>query len=93
MRLILVLLPLLLAVLFLMLWNNSSSNVSEPSVSSTSSNSYLYLGDYKDGGKDRPRALPMQFPGLFYTPSTCYEISSKGNNYTLFALQNGGECW
>ena len=89
MRLILVLLPLLLVVLFLMLWNNSSSNVS---VSSTSSNSYLYLGDYKDGGKDRPRALPMQFPGLFYTPSTCYEISSKGN-YTLFALQYGGECW
>ena len=69
---------LLIAVLSLMRWNRS-----EPSelVQSTSSNSYSYLGDYKDGGKDRPRALPMQFPGLFYTPNTCYEISSKGNKY------------
>ena len=54
--------------------------------------SYIYLGDYKDGGSNRLRALPKQFPGVGYTPDTCY-ATSKAHNYRFFGLQYGGECW
>ena len=54
--------------------------------------SYIYLGDYKDGGQNRLRALPKQFPGVGYTPDTCY-ATSKAHNYRFFGLQYGGECW
>lgn len=42
-----------------------------------------------------PRALPeyLKHVGSQADPQqACYDLA-KGNGYTVFALQNGGECW
>ena len=53
----------------------------------------IYLGDYNDSpSTNRPRALQKRFPGVGYTPDSCHTLA-LANNYRVFGLQYGGECW
>ena len=55
---------------------------------------YKYQGCYVDGGTktQRERAMEHQFLGTNYDRSSCYE-TAVASNFTVFALQFGGECW
>ena len=71
----------------------SFNPTSLPTLSSTIPKpSLVYLGDYYDGGANRPRALQKRFPGATYTPESCYALSAT-YGYSIIGLQYGGECW
>lgn len=49
----------------------------------------IHLGCYADYNSDR--TLPKYYPGK--TNYCSCGLHSLSNNFTVFGLQNGGECW
>ena len=57
---------------------------------------FYYIGCYVDGCERIPtqhqRTMQHQFPGVGYTPQTCFESAVSGG-FQYFSMQYGGECW